>query len=205
MQKYSEVKQFKITDEPIIKSNVIIIHATDNANVRQKCIYFPGYRDAKDTDIIKALQANKTVFFEGNFQPDRRTNQMQFIINKVSNANKEQAVTALESTQEALSMPNEELLPLEERTLPDKKYSFVHPKNKETVTFWSDGIYFWLEGEKHDKKKMNFKFIENYNSCVTLDKALLPDWYTVQVAQNLIKEQQDNSKMAALLDDFATY
>lgn len=157
--------------------------------------------------LIKAkffnLKQGQSIFISGRIDPASKMGK-RVIAEDVHDAQEYTPAKEL-TVEETLSMPNEELLPLEERTLPDKKYSFVHPKNKETVTFWSDGIYFWLEGEKHDKKKMNFKFIENYNSCVTSDKALLPDWYTVQVAQNLIKEQQDNSKMAALLDDFATY
>jgi len=142
MQKRTEVKEFKLTDDPIIKPNVIIINATDSAHVKQKCIYFPGYRDAKDTEAIKALQAKKTVFFEGIFQPDRRTNQMQFVIDKVSDANKEQAVTLGKYDID----PNLDFTPGGKSSFNNKLITMSEPKEGHRQYF-TDGDYYWYPGD----------------------------------------------------------
>lgn len=199
MQKNYEVKQFKINQEPIIKPNVIIIHATDNTHVKQKCIYFPGYRDAKVTEAIKALQHDKTVFFEGNYEPDRRTNQMQFVINKISNANKEQSVAeSTVSIEEVLTVVDDNLKPLEERMLPERKYAYKDPKANQIIEFWSDGLYAWKQGHKDKKAKLNYEFLETYNTYCKAEDALLPDWYSVAQAEKLKNEQN-------LIDEFAPY
>ena len=183
MQKYEEVKQFTLLQEPIIKDNIIILHAADKTHVKHKCVYFPGYRDATDTAVIKALAANMMILLEGSFKEDRRTKEMQFVISKVSNAKQEEAVVydALPTRdisptyEEAISKPSADLIPVKERLMEISKYTFP-----DCNFFYSDGLEMWIE-KTGPRKKLTRSFIEHYNSKATMMHWFLPDWYTAGV------------------------
>ncbi len=100
--------------------------------------------------------------------------------------------------EEAMAMPTPGLLPPEERYMPDRKYTMIHPKSKQPTSFWSDGIYFWLEGQKHDKRKLTKKALDNYNNHVKRDEKLLPDWYSLETSP------AEKAEMA-LLEEFSPY
>ena len=103
--------------------------------------------------------------------------------------------------EEAMAMPTPGLLPPEERRMEVKKYTFKHPKYKDPIVFWSDGIDVW-EKDK-EKKKLTYEFLEKYNSMWPnqKDKWLLPDWYSLEQSQ---RTQADPIEMA-LMQEFATY
>jgi len=92
MSNFNELKQFKLTQEPIIKDKIIILHAVDNTRKKHKCVYFPGYRETEDTAAIKNLEVGIFYMLEGLFKPDRKTKEMQFVIERVCNSTEEQAV-----------------------------------------------------------------------------------------------------------------
>ncbi|MFM7853606.1 MAG: hypothetical protein ACKO96_17215, partial [Flammeovirgaceae bacterium] len=77
------------------------------------------------------------------------------------------------TAEEALSMPAENLKPLNERTMETKKY-----KLPDGQYFWSDGLDYWIES-KSNKKRLTRNFIEHYNNKVSMMDWFLPDWYSV--------------------------
>ena len=155
MQAYTEVKKFKLTQEPIVKSNLIIIHAMDSSNARHKCIYFPGYRDAETTNAIKALEANQKVMLEGAFKPDRRTNEMQFVISAVSNAKEEQSVT--DSDAKYAIDPAVDFIVGGLSSYNKKPISMSEPREGRKQ-YYTDGDYYWYKDHPNLNEKIPTSF-----------------------------------------------
>jgi len=177
-------KSPKITDK-----SIFFVLEPENA----KSLAIIGFFKSLDADYIAELrqfELNQEVTFLGREHTNNKSGAKEIII--------EGPVVKEMTVEEALMMPDPNLAPVEERTLPDHKYSFKHPKSKEEIVFWSDGIYFWTQGNKSDKRKLNYDFINTYNSYVKSDKWLMPDWYTIEVAKA-------NATSKALTDEFAVY
>lgn len=153
--------------------------------------------DDKYANDLRNLNVGQSVEFMGTKNYNSKFNREEVAIDG--------PVVKQMTVEEALAMPDPNLVPVEERFLPERKYTFIHPKSKQSASFWSDGIYMWIEGQKHEKVKLNKDALDKYNSVVTSDKQLLPDWYTIQVAKEYQAELDANPKVAALLDELSVY
>lgn len=174
-------KSPKITDK-----SIFFVLEPENA----KSLAVIGFFKNLDNDYIAKLRefkANQEVTFLGREHTNSKSGAKEIII--------EGPVVEEVSVEDALNTPVN-LVPLEERTLSDRMYKFMHGKTE--VAFWSDGIYAWKDGHKDKKAKMTYDFIDKYNSTVTSDKWLLPDWYVIEVAKI-------NETNKALTDEFAVY
>lgn len=168
----------------------------DNGKSMPVVGFFEDFEHAYAQEV-RGFKLNDTVTFVGRERTNKQTGKTEIVI--------EGPVVKEMTVEEALAMPDPNLLPVEERTLPERKYKFKHPKYKEEQVFWSDGIYAWYEGKKHEKAKLTFDFVQQYNDKVTSDKQLSPDWYTIEVAKRHQAELDANPRLSALLDELAVY
>lgn len=157
--------------------------------------FFEDFEDAYAQEVRK-FKENDTVTFVGRQHTNKQTGKAEIII--------EGPVVEEVSVEDALNTPVN-LVPLEERFIPERKYTFIHPKSKQPASFWSDGIYMWIEGQKHEKVKLNKDALDKYNSVVTSDKWLMPDWYAIEVAKAHKAELDANPKVATLLEELSVY
>lgn len=98
------------------------------------------------------------------------------------------------SFEEAMAMPSADLIPVEERRMETKKYTFPDGK-----FFYSDGIDVWIKPDH--KVKATYKFVEGYNQRVTRDKWLIPDWFAVEQ----IKIMKEDPIQVLLAEAFSTW
>lgn len=103
--------------------------------------------------------------------------------------------------EEAMAIPSPDLIPVEERTMPDRKYTYFDKRANKNISFWSDGIYAWIEGQKDKKQKMTYKFLDEVNKHMIDNHWLLPDWYSLEQ----IKVMQADPLQLQLMEEFATY
>lgn len=181
-------KSPKVTDK-----SIFFVLEPENA----KSLAVIGFFKNLDKEYIAKLRefkANQEVTFLGREHTNNKTGAKEIII--------EGPVVEEISLEDALNTPVN-LVPLEERTLADRKYKFMHGKTE--VVFWSDGIYAWKDGHKDKKAKMTYDFVETYNHKVTSDNWLMPDWYAIEVAKRHQAALNANSKVAALLEEMSVY
>jgi hypothetical protein len=177
--------QVTITSMPMIKEKSLafkVSHEDETFNA----IGF--YKDLQPEfkNTLLALEVGDTIAFAGRKKLNKYTGMEELIIEKPA------------QVQQIVVEP---LVPVEERIMPDRKYSYLDPRTKQKQEFWSDGIYAWREGQKNKKAKLTYNFLENYNNLVVSDKWLIPDWYAVEMA----KKMQENELHNKLMAEFATY
>lgn len=83
--------------------------------------------------------------------------------------------------EEAMAIPPKDLVPVDQRRMETKKYTFPDGK-----FFYSDGIDVWIKPQ--EKVKATYKFIEGYNRMVTSDKWLIPDWFAHESLQMIVAD-----------------
>lgn len=125
--------------------------------------------------LIKAkffkLKLGQSIFINGKIDPASKMGK-RVIAEDVHDAGEYQPAKEL-TVEEALSMPDKNLKPLNERTMETKKY-----KLPDGQYFWSDGLDYWIES-KSQRKRLTRNFIEHYNNKVSMMDWFLPDWYSV--------------------------
>lgn len=186
-----------VTKEPKVSAKAIffLLKLEDAKTV--PVVGFFHRLDAKYVDTLRTLAIGAEVEFMGTKNYNSKYNREEVAIDG--------PVVKEMTVEEALMMPDLNLVPVEERVLPERKYKFKHPKYKEEVSFWSDGFYVWHEGQKDKKQKVTYEFLQGYNKHVTLDKQLLPDWYTLETSRRYQAELEANPRLAAILDELSVY
>ena len=149
------------------------------------------------------LEKGQSIMIEGRLDPYAKMGK-RVIANDVHDAESYEPAKEL-TVEEALMVPDPNLEPLEERTLPERKYAFKDPRNNQIVEFWSDGLYAWKQGHKDKKAKLTYEFLEKYNSYCKAENHLKPDWYSVEQAKRMIQVQEENPSIKSLLEEYATY
>ena len=181
-------------------SNFTVTAAT-KPNVKAKSIFFkvtmPDTNQTMDVvaffkDIDKmpdfkstlaSLQIGDTFSFAGRQKVNSYTGKDELVI--------EGPLRNEMTVEQALSTPEPNLPPVEERRQEVKKYTFPDGN-----FFWSDGIEAWRGNGR--KAKLTYDFINAYNTRVSTDKWLNPDWYALEH----IKRALDSEK---LLNELAVY
>jgi hypothetical protein len=174
-----------ITKVPKVGKSFIIGEASVDGE-KIPVVAFNNLPNAVKQSVL-ALEADQSIYLKGRIDLNAKMGK-RFIIEQVDDA----------APQEQAPV---EIIPVEERVMPDRKYSFVDPRTKQKQEFWSDGIYAWREGQKDNKAKLTYSFVENYNNLVTADKWLMPDWYAIEMA----KKMQEDKLQIKLMEEFAIY
>ena len=175
--------QVTITSMPMIKEKSLALKVSCEDESFNAIGFYKDLQPEFKTTLL-ALEVGDTIAFVGRKKLNKYTGMEEIVIEKPA-----QVYVA------------EEIVPLDQRVMPDRKYSYMDPRNKQKQEFWSDGIYAWREGQKDKKAKLTYSFLENYNNLVVSDKWLIPDWYAVEMA----KKMQENELHLKLMAEFATY
>jgi hypothetical protein len=187
-------------------SNYTVTAAT-KPKLQAKSIYFKVKLDDQTLDavaflkdlpsdfknVISNLNIGDTIAFVGRKKINPYTNREELVIQTP-------AQTAM-TVEEALSMPDKDLVPVEERVMPERKYTYFDKRVGKNISFWSDGLYAWLEGQKHKKQKMTYEFLEVVNNNMVDKHPLLPDWYSLET----IERMKNDPLQIKLMEEFAIY
>lgn len=136
--------------------------------------------DAAFKDKLTTLDVGDTIVFIGRQKINKYTGKEELIIEK--------------PYRDISPMPAKEIIPVDQRRQEVKKYTFPDGN-----FFWSDGIEAWRGNGR--KAKLTYEFVDKYNSMVTSDKWLLPDWFAIETVARL----KNNSVQVKLTEAFATY
>ena len=137
------------------------------------------------------LEKGQSIMIQGRLDPHAKMGK-RVIANDVHDAESYKPAKEL-TAEEAMSMPDPNLKPLNERTMEVKKYSLPDGK-----FFWSDGLDWWVE-KNGPRKRLTRALVKAYNSQVTSQHWFLPDWYSLDL------ESPDHKLEQVSLDDFSSF
>jgi len=145
-------------------------------------VCFKSKQDIEALEVLKSIKVEDIITFVGrkNFNP--QGNKLELLLDSLSKIGDISHEEPYISYEEAMAMPTKDLVPLYERKLDNTKYTFPNG-----TSFYSDGLELWTE-KNGPQRKLTHQFIEEYNNQVTMDKWLLPDWYSSETVKKVMRD-----------------
>jgi hypothetical protein len=178
-----------VSTMPTVKEKSLAFKAAIEDQTIDAVAFFKDL-DSAFKDTLTALQIGDTVAFAGRQKMNKYTGKEEIVIEKPFDSNISRDLTY----EEAMALPSPDLIPVDQRYMETKKYSFPDGN-----FFYSDGICIWKNPQ--EKVKATFAFIKEYNRRVTRDSWLIPDWFTLESIQQMKADIIEDR----LTQVFATY